>query len=171
MHLEDILKKGKFSSTEFAEMLEICRADGKTAFVTVVDDHNSPEGKAAADYVNSHHLLPRNYEDTSEQEIDEKGKKLLNPETSISEKKKILMLLAHLGVYESLQFLKEYHRNPDPGLRVWANMALDECKGFVRQQFSEEALVEINQIAQTGRNDPCPCGSGKKFKKCCGKGL
>ncbi|WP_244622022.1 SEC-C metal-binding domain-containing protein [Neomesorhizobium albiziae] len=19
-----------------------------------------------------------------------------------------------------------------------------------------------------GRNDPCPCGSGKKFKKCCG---
>ena len=20
----------------------------------------------------------------------------------------------------------------------------------------------------TGRNDPCPCGSGKKYKKCCG---
>jgi uncharacterized protein len=23
---------------------------------------------------------------------------------------------------------------------------------------------------KTGRNDPCPCGSGKKFKKCCGAG-
>jgi preprotein translocase subunit SecA len=22
---------------------------------------------------------------------------------------------------------------------------------------------------RVGRNDPCPCGSGKKFKKCCGK--
>jgi uncharacterized protein len=22
---------------------------------------------------------------------------------------------------------------------------------------------------KTGRNEPCPCGSGKKFKKCCGK--
>jgi SEC-C motif-containing protein len=22
---------------------------------------------------------------------------------------------------------------------------------------------------KTGRNDPCPCGSGKKFKKCCGR--
>ena len=22
-------------------------------------------------------------------------------------------------------------------------------------------------MAKTGRNDPCPCGSGKKFKKCC----
>lgn len=21
-----------------------------------------------------------------------------------------------------------------------------------------------------GRNDPCPCGSGQKYKKCCGKG-
>ncbi|MCL0091229.1 SEC-C metal-binding domain-containing protein [Dehalococcoidia bacterium] len=21
---------------------------------------------------------------------------------------------------------------------------------------------------KVGRNDPCPCGSGKKFKKCCG---
>ena len=24
-----------------------------------------------------------------------------------------------------------------------------------------------NDVARTGRNDPCPCGSGKKFKKCC----
>jgi hypothetical protein len=23
---------------------------------------------------------------------------------------------------------------------------------------------------KVGRNDPCPCGSGRKFKKCCGKG-
>jgi SWIM/SEC-C metal-binding protein len=22
---------------------------------------------------------------------------------------------------------------------------------------------------KVGRNDPCPCGSGKKFKKCCGE--
>src|SRR5207248_3244953 len=25
----------------------------------------------------------------------------------------------------------------------------------------------LNQAPKTGRNDPCPCGSGKKFKKCC----
>jgi SEC-C motif-containing protein len=24
------------------------------------------------------------------------------------------------------------------------------------------------QVAKVGRNDPCPCGSGKKYKKCCG---
>jgi hypothetical protein len=32
----------------------------------------------------------------------------------------------------------------------------------------EEALRE-QMFRKTGRNDPCPCGSGKKFKKCCGE--
>ncbi len=27
------------------------------------------------------------------------------------------------------------------------------------------------QSAKVGRNDPCPCGSGKKYKKCCGSGI
>jgi len=26
----------------------------------------------------------------------------------------------------------------------------------------------VRDGAKTGRNDPCVCGSGKKFKKCCG---
>jgi len=25
------------------------------------------------------------------------------------------------------------------------------------------------EVPKTGRNDPCPCGSGKKFKQCCGR--
>ena len=25
------------------------------------------------------------------------------------------------------------------------------------------------QGAKVGRNDPCPCGSGKKYKNCCGE--
>ncbi len=31
----------------------------------------------------------------------------------------------------------------------------------------EPPLVLELQEAKTGRNDPCPCGSGKKYKKCC----
>ena len=26
----------------------------------------------------------------------------------------------------------------------------------------------VNKGVKVGRNDPCPCGSGKKYKKCCG---
>jgi len=25
------------------------------------------------------------------------------------------------------------------------------------------------EMAKIGRNDPCPCGNGRKFKKCCGQ--
>lgn len=32
---------------------------------------------------------------------------------------------------------------------------------------SEKPAPVVNEN-KTGRNDPCPCGSGKKFKKCCG---
>jgi preprotein translocase subunit SecA len=28
----------------------------------------------------------------------------------------------------------------------------------------------VRGVPKVGRNDPCPCGSGKKYKKCCGKG-
>ena len=29
---------------------------------------------------------------------------------------------------------------------------------------------QLHADEETGRNAPCPCGSGKKYKKCCGKG-
>jgi len=32
----------------------------------------------------------------------------------------------------------------------------------------KEPILNKNKV---GRNDPCPCGSGKKYKKCCGKDL
>lgn len=35
------------------------------------------------------------------------------------------------------------------------------------QRLEEE--ITSNSNAKIGRNDPCPCGSGKKYKQCCGK--
>jgi hypothetical protein len=26
----------------------------------------------------------------------------------------------------------------------------------------------VGDLSKVGRNEPCPCGSGKKYKKCCG---
>jgi uncharacterized protein YecA (UPF0149 family) len=30
-----------------------------------------------------------------------------------------------------------------------------------------ENSVPVSSLPSAGRNDPCPCGSGKKYKKCC----
>ncbi len=40
--------------------------------------------------------------------------------------------------------------------------------GIVRQERPRER-ERAPVAARVGRNDPCPCGSGKKYKKCCGK--
>ena len=38
-----------------------------------------------------------------------------------------------------------------------------------QQVKSEINKTVVNQGPKVGRNDPCPCGSGKKYKNCCGK--
>ena len=32
-----------------------------------------------------------------------------------------------------------------------------------------DAATDKRALPEVGRNDPCPCGSGKKYKDCCGK--
>jgi SEC-C motif-containing protein len=52
-----------------------------------------------------------------------------------------------------------------------------EVAKFVREKdgwkFADGELVgekpEVREEPKIGRNDPCPCGSGKKYKKCCGR--
>ena len=36
--------------------------------------------------------------------------------------------------------------------------------------FTDGKLIpnQVEEAVKVGRNEPCPCGSGKKFKKCCG---
>lgn len=54
-----------------------------------------------------------------------------------------------------------------------------EVATFVRDaagawKFEDGELVGekpvVREAPKVGRNDPCPCGSGKKYKKCCGRG-
>lgn len=33
----------------------------------------------------------------------------------------------------------------------------------------ETPVEQAKKHKSAGRNDPCPCGSGQKYKKCCGK--
>ncbi len=40
---------------------------------------------------------------------------------------------------------------------------------MMAQSSSEPGARTVKKDAKIGRNDPCPCGSGKKYKKCCGQ--
>ena len=51
-------------------------------------------------------------------------------------------------------------------LPAWDSLLSEERrKELYREQKKSGTIVKGKKI---GRNDPCPCGSGKKYKKCCG---
>ena len=39
----------------------------------------------------------------------------------------------------------------------------------IEKQQNDFGKKKPTKVIKVGRNDPCPCGSGKKYKKCCGK--
>ena len=42
-------------------------------------------------------------------------------------------------------------------------------KGNAVEDKNKQAKSEPKKVQKIGRNEPCPCGSGKKYKQCCGK--
>ena len=44
-----------------------------------------------------------------------------------------------------------------------------EAKLQGEQGEDNRGSVSVKKSSKVGRNELCPCGSGKKYKKCCGK--
>jgi uncharacterized protein len=60
--------------------------------------------------------------------------------------------------------LKEFYTHSRPYLQklAWHRRSGESMENFMRSLKSEVAPAPL-----ASRNDPCPCGSGKKYKKCC----
>ena len=156
------------SGEEMAEIIRAAKAAGMTSQVTFVDDPESPEGKEAIDYVNSHHWLPPDFRRLSREKVETLGQTLFNAEATLLDKKKALMLLGHRGSIEAYRILKRFVKESPAKLKVWGDIAFEECKTFLATELSEDEQFGFNIVrSKIGRNEPCPCGSGKKYKRCC----
>jgi AraC-like DNA-binding protein len=94
-------------------------------------------------------------------------------------------------VYErEVQPLPAHEHDPDPKLRPYAEpidaerreqLIVGVAAGVtaiyrhfephrrLAARSARESATYRRALPKTGRNDPCPCGSGKKYKQCCGK--
>ena len=52
-------------------------------------------------------------------------------------------------------------------LSGWDGILPEERRREIRDKWRRDKQAVSSKV---GRNDPCPCGSGKKYKKCCGAG-
>ena len=69
------------------------------------------------------------------------------------------------------QYKLDYLKNKiySPTSVLYASKSFGDLMGFIPTEEEIKAKEIQAQNGQTiGRNDPCPCGSGKKYKKCCG---
>lgn len=53
------------------------------------------------------------------------------------------------------------------GLPQWDELLTEEKRQEITKAYKKSKTVVKGE--KIGRNDPCPCGSGKKYKKCCGR--
>ena len=53
------------------------------------------------------------------------------------------------------------------GLSEWDGVLSEEKRHEIAKRYKSDNI--FHREAKIGRNDPCPCGSGKKYKKCCGR--
>jgi uncharacterized protein len=58
----------------------------------------------------------------------------------------------------------------EPGLNYLCEgykMFFQRTRSFADQLKQQQSEDKTSRPSNTGRNDPCPCGSGKKYKRCC----
>ena len=53
---------------------------------------------------------------------------------------------------------------------LYKSKVFSKTLGIIEEELEKPQLENVD-LSKIGRNDPCPCGSGKKFKKCCGANL
>ena len=52
-------------------------------------------------------------------------------------------------------------------LEEWNDVLSEERRIEIYNEYRRSRTVHVDK--KPGRNEPCPCGSGKKYKNCCGK--
>jgi uncharacterized protein len=125
-------------------------------------EHDSAVSQWARGFVTGHGWLAESWDPFVPEEVEE-------------EFDAALMVLSFFGSRQLAESLRAEMRSDLPSL------AADVCRLFPEAlaEYSslgraiEEALSTTEPVPprrkpRIGRNDPCPCGSGKKYKKCCG---
>jgi len=81
------------------------------------------------------------------------------------------VLDANVGLRKETQyyyFSPDYKERHDSLLAIAVQHEYDHFEGILIQDIEMKSKPILSN-KKVKRNDPCPCGSGKKFKKCCEK--
>jgi hypothetical protein len=113
---------------EFWQFMEKAWRKGRAPQVSGVSlKTDDPRLQRVGRYIGGHSVLPEDYAEIPVGAIAEMGALLSVPHAAPSTKEAVMMLLAHHGCDQALEALREYMENADPGLEIFAELALQEC--------------------------------------------
>jgi uncharacterized protein len=93
---------------------------------------------------------------------------LVAAETEAGEAFRMLIALVGLAMGDP-EVLEDMGAENAAKLGEAAPDMIPECvSALYEARLESSGALKPRIVNATGRNDPCPCGSGKKFKKCCG---
>lgn len=139
----------------------------------------TPQMNSFISFLSEHYRL-------TDQEINEIASQIINMINSDSKPTLIIQYLQSWLEFPSFEFaqvltakIMELYNNT----RQWAlkghtpNELFQKEKRLLKPMSAEpfkasqsnSKVIDLATRTKVGRNDPCPCGSGKKYKKCCGK--
>ena len=113
---------------EFWNFLTRAWEKGRVSQISGVIDSSDPKMQVAGEYIGGHALLPRDYDEISEQDISKMSKLLFDKKVRHKTKEAVMMILAHRESEGALTALRNYNIHPDKGLEIFAELALSECE-------------------------------------------
>lgn len=82
----------------------------------------------------------------------------------------LMDLLNEKGILEKYEKDEEESKKLVASMsKIYNNTPMWIYKGLTSEEMEKRRTTIVRNENKIGRNDPCPCGSGKKYKKCCGK--
>lgn len=70
--------------------------------------------------------------------------------------------------FGTVEFVARFKDGNGPGIHHERSSFIRENGHWVFDGATFDPKAPPRRVEKVGRNDPCPCGSGKKYKKCCG---
>lgn len=147
--LVKILQRGQLDHQDFLALKEAMERKGLKGMIMCVGNDNTNDVlpmKAVHEYLEYHKKIKPA---VKKKEINTLGKALLNKKTKIEDKKAALVNLAHVATPEVFAVLKTYHGQPDKELKVWSELALQECQFFLKSELFNEGEIHIGSLSGT----------------------
>ena len=141
--LIQLLNSGITSEEGLALLVEAMEKKGLKGLITKIDPETD-EGKIHFEYIEMHKEISEKIPMTHRQ-LKKWRKILFNRQSSMKEKKKALLVFAHWGNIQSWKILAKYAEEPDPDLKIFSKIALDECQMFLESDLLDKPQIKIKE--------------------------